>query len=174
MIDTLETFTFSCEPSTLAGDTGYGSGDFTADLLDRGIVPHIPLRASSQPESIPTWKNKTNYAHIQAQRDKKVREAKARNFVRFISSTALFKLSQKLRKRNEHLFAEAKQNHGMERARYRGFDPFQEQLYLTASVQNLKRLVSFIRRKRRQYRPNYMKKQRFVHSFHHFFHGLVI
>jgi len=145
MVDTLETYTLSDEPSTLAGDTGYGSGDFIADLLDRCIVPHIPLRASSQPEPIPAWKNKTQYTHIQAKRDKKVRQAQARNFVRFISATAQFKLSQKLRKRNEHLFAEAKQNHGMERARYRGLEPLQEQLYLTASVQNLKRLVSFMR-----------------------------
>jgi len=148
MVDTLETYTLSDEPSTLAGDTGYGSGDFIADLLDRGIIPHIPLRAGSQPEPIPTWKNKTKYAHIQAKRDKKVREAQARNFARFIASTAQFKLSQKLRKRNEHLFAEAKQNHGMGRARYRGLEPLQEQLYLTASVQNLKRLVSFMRRKK--------------------------
>ena len=148
MIDTLETYTLSCEPPTLAGDTGYGSGDFIANLLDRGITPHIPLRAGSQPEPIPTWKNRTNYAHIQAKRDKKAREVKARNFARFISSTAQFKLSQKLRKRNEHIFAEAKQNHGMERARYRGLDPLQEQLYLTASIQNLKRLVSFMKRKK--------------------------
>jgi len=148
MVDTLETYTLSDEPSTLAGDTGYGSGDFIADLLDRNIVPHIPLRASGKPESIPRWKNKTQYAHIQAKRDKKVREAKARNFARFITTTAHFKLSQTLRKRNEHIFAEAKQYHGMGRARYRGLDPLQEQLYLTASVQNLKRLVSFIRRKK--------------------------
>ena len=148
MVDTLKTYTLSDEPSTLAGDTGYGSGDFIADLLDRGIVPHIPLRAGSQPEPIPTWKNKTNYAHIKAKRDKKVREAKARNFARFITATAHFKLSQTLRKRNEHIFAEAKQYHGMGRARYRGLDPLQEQLYLTASVQNLKRLVSFLRRKK--------------------------
>jgi len=148
MVDTLETYTLSREPSTLAGDTGYGSGDFIADLLDRSIVPHIPLRAGNKPEPVPTWKNKTQYAHVRAKRDKKVREAKARNFARFISATAQFKLSQKLRKRNEHLFAEAKQNHGMERARYRGLNPLQEQLYLTASVQNLKRLVSFMRRRK--------------------------
>jgi len=148
MIETVETYTLPNEPSTLAGDTGYGSGDFIADLIDRDIVPHIPLRASSKPEAIPTWKNKTNFTHIQAKRDQKVREAKARNLARSISATVQFKLSQKLRKRNEHLFAEAKQNHGMERARYRGLDPLQEQLYLIASVQNLKRLVSFMRRKR--------------------------
>ena len=148
MVETLETYTLPDKPSTLAGDTGYGSGDFIADLLDQGIVPHIPLRASSHPEALPTWKNKTKFAHIQAKRDKKVRAAKARNLARFISATAQFKRSQKLRKRNEHLFAEAKQNHGMERARYRGLAPLQEQLFLIASVQNLKRLVSFMRRKK--------------------------
>ena len=158
MVDTLETYTLSEEPSTLAGDTGYGSGDFIADLFDRGIVPHIPLRADSEPEPIPTWKNKTNYAHIQAKRDKKVREANARNFARFISSTPDFKLSQKLRKRNEHLFAEAKQNHGMGRARYRGLDPLQEQLYLIASVQNLKRLVSFMRGKKADVKAQIFEK----------------
>lgn len=147
MIDSLETYTFSSKPSTLAGDTGYGSGDFIADLIDRDITPHIPLRAAHKPEPTPTWKNKTRNASIQAKRDKKVREAKARNFVRSLSSTFLFKLSQKLRKRSEHIFAEAKQNHGMGRARYRGLDLLQEQLYLIASIQNLKRLVSFMRRK---------------------------
>ncbi|HUT63835.1 MAG TPA: transposase, partial [Anaerolineae bacterium] len=64
------------------------------------------------------------------------------------SATAQFKLSQKLRKRNEHLFAEAKQSHGMDRARYQGLDTLQEQLYLTASVDNLKRLASFVRIKK--------------------------
>jgi transposase len=148
MIDPLETYMLPCEAPILAGDTGYGSGDFIVDLIDRGIIPHIPLRAGAQPEAIPTWKNRTKHAHIQVNRDNKVREAQARNYIRRISSTALFKLSQKLRKRNEHLFAEAKQNHGMDRARYRGLNPLQEQLYLTASVQNLKRLASFTRRKK--------------------------
>ena len=36
----------------------------------------------------------------------------------------------------------------MDRARYRGLDPLQEQLYLIASIQNLKRLVSFMRRRK--------------------------
>ena len=98
---------------------------FEDRVSDRSIVPHIPLRAGDKPGPIPAWKNKTQYAHIQAKRDKKVREAKARNFARFITATAHFKLSQTLRKRNEHIFAEAKQYHGMGRARYRGLDPLQ-------------------------------------------------
>jgi hypothetical protein len=39
------------------------------------------------------------------------------------------------------LFAEAKDNHGLARAKYRGRAKVQIQAYLTATVQNLKRLV---------------------------------
>ena len=44
----------------------------------------------------------------------------------------------------EGLFAEAKDNHGLARAKYRGRAKVQIQAYLTAMVQNLKRLVFFI------------------------------
>jgi len=43
--------------------------------------------------------------------------------------------------KSEGLFAEAKQNHGLSRARYRGRSKVQIQAYLSATVQNLKRLV---------------------------------
>ena len=146
MVDDLEVYTMPEGIQTLTADKGYGSGGFIADILDWGITPHIPLRSGEEIEPIPTWKNKTNFAHIQAKRDKKVREAKARNYARSISLTSDYRLSQKLRKRNEHIFAEAKQQHGMVRARYRGLVSLNEQLNLVATVQNLKRLVSFIRR----------------------------
>ena len=99
MVDDLETYTMPKDIQTLSADTGYGSDNFIADVLDRGIIPHIPLRADEKIEPIPTWKNKTNLAHIQAERDRKVREAKARNHARSISLTADYKLSQRLRKR---------------------------------------------------------------------------
>ena len=146
MVDDFGVYTMPEDVRTLAADKGYGSGNFIADVLDRGIIPHIPLRSGEGIESIPTWKNKTNFAHIQAERDRKVREAKARNHARSISLTSDYKLSQRLRKRSEHIFAEAKQQHGMGRARYRGLASLNEQLNLVATVQNLKRLVSFIRR----------------------------
>jgi len=149
MLDTIACYALPrCTPTILAADTGYGSSDFIADVIDRGIIPHIPLRADDAFEPIPTWKRRTTKPHIQAQRDKKVREAHARNYVRSIALTTQFTLSQKLRKRSEHLFAEAKQQHGMRRARYRGVPSLQEQLYLTATVQNLKRLVAFLKRKK--------------------------
>lgn len=164
MIDTVKTYTMPHDPQILAGDTGYGSGDFIADLLDLGIIPHIPLRANMSFEPIPTWKNRTTKHHIQVQRDKKVREALARNYARSISSTVQFKLSQKLRKRNEHLFAEAKQQHGMRRARYWGLPSLQEQLYLTAAVQNLKRLVAFLKRKKAKSQAYLIEKSLFNSS----------
>jgi transposase len=50
------------------------------------------------------------------------------------------KLSERMWKM-EGLFAEAKQNHGLARARYRGRSKVQIQAYLSAMAQNLKRLV---------------------------------
>ena len=50
------------------------------------------------------------------------------------------KLSERMWKA-EGLFAEAKQNHGLSRARYRGRSKVQIQAYLSAMAQNLKRLV---------------------------------
>ncbi len=50
------------------------------------------------------------------------------------------KLSERMWKA-EGLFAEAKQNHGLTRARYRGRSKVQIQAYLIAMAQNLKRLV---------------------------------
>jgi hypothetical protein len=50
------------------------------------------------------------------------------------------KMSERMWK-SEGLFAEAKQNHGLSRARYRGRAKVQIQAYLIAMAQNLKRLV---------------------------------
>ncbi len=44
----------------------------------------------------------------------------------------------------EGLFAEAKNNHGLKRARYRGRAKVQIQAYMIATVQNLKRLVAVV------------------------------
>ena len=132
---------------TLTSDAGYGESAFVADLLDRGITPHIPLLASPDIEPIPQWKTKTNRWHILQKRHQKVRLAYARNTARSITKTAEYLLSQKPRKRSEHVFAEGKQWHGLDRARCRGLHKLDRQLTLTASVQNLKRLVSYMKRK---------------------------
>jgi transposase len=68
----------------------------------------------------------------------------------------------------EGLFAEAKRNHGLSRARYRGLTKVQIQAYLSATVQNLKRLVAalwcwlvmrFLKRPQRRH-PNHRACQK--------------
>ena len=50
-------------------------------------------------------------------------------------------ISQKMRKRIEHLFGEAKDQMGLRRARRRGIKNMEEQCLMTAMVQNIKRIV---------------------------------
>ena len=50
-------------------------------------------------------------------------------------------ISQKMRKRIEHLFGEAKEQMGLRRAKRRGFKNMEEQCLMTAMVQNIKRIV---------------------------------
>jgi len=50
-------------------------------------------------------------------------------------------ISQKMRKRIEHLFGEAKEQMGLRRARRRGIKSMEEQCLMTAMVQNIKRIV---------------------------------
>jgi len=132
---------------TMTTDKGYGSTDFIGKTLDRGITPHIPLLAGSGYEPEPTWKRKTNNPATQRKRLQKIKDVRTRNAARTIALTAEYKLSQKLRKRVEHIFAEAKQWHGLDRARCRGLESVQQQAHITATVQNIKRLVSHCRRK---------------------------
>jgi len=147
MLDSLAASGLSKNIQTLATDKGYGSTEFITDLIDRGIAPHIPLLAVSANEPVPTWKTKTYIPERQLKRDKKVKQVLARNYVRQLTKTPEYKLSQKLRKRVEHLFAEAKICHGLGRARFRGLNAMQQQLTMTAFVQNIKRLVRFMHRK---------------------------
>lgn len=44
----------------------------------------------------------------------------------------------------EGIFAEAKQLHGLSKARYRGIEKVQIQAYMVASVQNVKRLIKHL------------------------------
>ena len=147
MLDTLAETSLSKNIHTLTADTGYGATGFITELIDRSITPHIPLLAKPGREPIPSWKTKTYIPERQAKRTQKVKEATARNLVRELIQTPGYKLSQKLRKRVEHIFAEAKICHGLRRARNRGLQAMQQQASMTATVQNIKRLVGHLRRK---------------------------
>lgn len=58
-----------------------------------------------------------------------------------VRQTQEWKISQRFRKFIEHLFAEAKELMGLRRARRRGIEQVREQCLMTATVQNIKRIV---------------------------------
>lgn len=136
-------------PEVLTGDTGYGSSKFVTEVLERDLLPHIPLLARAEPEEIPTWQRRTFDLGRKRARERKAKQAKARNRVRELTKSRGYTVSRKLRIRSEHIFAEAKGRHGLQRARRRGRRRLQDQATLTAVVQNLKRLVAFRGRKER-------------------------
>ena len=149
LLDVGEELELPNRPEILTGDTGYGETGLITALLDREIVPHIPLRARESIEDLPTWKRRTFDLGWKRDRDRKVKEARARNLVRESYRTRGYQVSRKLRIRSEHTFAEGKTLHGLDRARRRGVERVQDQATLTAVVQNLKRLVTFLGRKPR-------------------------
>ncbi len=77
-------------------------------------------------------------------RKEKLAQAVALDRAAELSDSKGYNLSRKLRHRIEHLFGEAKQSHGLRRARYQGLEKMNEQVTLTAIAQNLKRLVKFL------------------------------
>lgn len=99
-----------------------------AELLERGILPLVPILTRLESVS------------------QRVREAQARNRVRELAGTILYREAQRSRMRIEHCFAEAKEWHGLDRARGYGLDNMNVQALMTATVQNLKRLARFLRR----------------------------
>jgi hypothetical protein len=150
MLDELGETGLLANVDTLAADGGYGSTAFVTQMLDRGITPHTPLRADPAIEPVPAWKRTTTNPGHQRKRNEKVKQAQARNYVRRLAHTAAYKRSHKLRKRIEHIFAEAKVCHGLDRARCRELRAMQEQLVMTAVVQNIKRLVKYMRKNQKQ------------------------
>lgn len=135
-------------PEILSADAGYGTAEFAADVMDLGLIPHMPLQAGAAPEAVPTWKRRTFDLPAQRARRDKIRRVKAKNRVREQQKTRGYQVSRKLRIRSEHTFAEAKVCHGMGQARQRGRSKVQIQADLTGIVQNLKRLASFVGRRK--------------------------
>lgn len=135
-------------PEVISLDGGYGTGEMAAALLDRDVLPHMPLQAGPEMEPVPMWKRPTHNLPQRRSRDEKLRHARARNRVRELQKTRGYEVSRRLRPRSEHTFAEAKTQHGMDRARVRGEPRVQVQATLTGAVQNLKRLAAYRGRKR--------------------------
>jgi len=145
---------------TLSADKAYGTTDYLQALCEQGIVPLVSLRNLTL-EEVPTWKRQTNDPERQRKRLAKIQEVHIRNRAKRIQLTGSYRHLQKLRTRCEHVFAESKVAHGMDRARSRGLDCMQEQALLTAIVQNLKRLCRF-KKKRPQTGISACSKPKFV------------
>jgi transposase len=143
VLESLDELGLPNRPEILTGDKGYGSTELITELLDRNIDPHIPLLAQDVPEELPTWKRRTFDLNQKRVRQRQLKEAQARNRVREIQNTRGYTISRKLRTRSEHIFAEGKNQHGLDRARRRGRARVEDQVTLAAVVQNLKRLVTF-------------------------------
>jgi len=150
MLDTLDETEMPEPITTIGADTGYGSTEFVTETLDRGITPHVPLLANPEHEPIPTWKTKTHIPERQHKRLKKIKETNARNLVRDLYGTPAYKQSQQTRKRIEHIFAEAKNWHGLARAKSRGYDAVSQQVSLTGFILNCKRLARFMHHQTRK------------------------
>ena len=137
---------FGIDVETISADTLYGSTSMARETDKRGVTLHAPLLADEKKEQLPVYKNKTKIPRLLEKRCKKASNINLRNRQREIQKTKAYTLSQRLRIRIEHTFAEAKEHHGLRRSRYRTLCKQQEQANLTALVQNLKRLVSFTSR----------------------------
>jgi hypothetical protein len=135
-------------PEVISLDGGYGTGEMAAALLEREVLPHMPLQAGLAMEPVPEWKRPTYDLQKRRSRNERVRQARARNRVRELQQTRGYRVSRSLRTRSEHTFAEAKVLHGMDRAQVRGEARVQVQATLTGAVQNLKRLAAYRGRRR--------------------------
>jgi transposase len=132
-------------PAGLAADLGYRDGDFLADVLKRGVQPFVPLGAEPL-EEVPTYQRRTFDTERLRKRLAAQAAAKARNATRLAARTRAGKQAQRQRTRLEHLFGEAKEHHGLGRAHGRGLTRVDQQVKLTACVQNIKRLLKRRRR----------------------------
>lgn len=86
------------------------------------------------------------------------------NEARQINQTRAYRISQRMRKRIEELFGEAKEWMGLRRAKFRRRKFIREQVLMTATVQNIKRMVKLLSK------GGYIKRaqaaQRLGESFH--------
>jgi hypothetical protein len=131
----------SCKPKELAADLGYRDGDFLAETIARGIQPLVPI--GHEPlEQEPAFQRRTHNLDIARKRRQRKAAAHARNATRLATRSRRGSVAQRQRTRLEHLIGEAKEHHGLGRAHGRGLVRLDQQIKLTAAVQNLKRLVN--------------------------------
>jgi IS5 family transposase len=136
------------KPRQAAMDLGYRDSAFLAALLAMGVQPIVPLGEEAL-EAEPTWQRRTNNAVRYQQRQQARAEARARNATRLAARGRQGVGAQRQRTRLEHLIGEGKEHHGLDRADGYGVERLDQQIKLTAVVQNLKRLLTALTRRRR-------------------------
>jgi len=134
-------------PGELAADLGYRDGVFLAAVLARGVQPLVPLQDEPL-EAEPTWQRRASNPERQGQREAKLAAALARNATRLAVRGRRGAAAQRQRTRLEHLFGEGKEHHALGEAEGRGLTRVDQQVKMTASVQNLKRWACSRRRRR--------------------------
>jgi transposase len=131
-------------PEIVTADKGYGVVPFYSEVEKRGIISHIPTRNRTSETHLPTSRL-LGMKTVPFDRAKKMiahrRGITARNRVQRIKNTRGYRVSRLLRLRVEHKIGEAKECHGLRRARHRGLDKVDHQVKITAAVMNLKQLA---------------------------------
>ncbi len=130
-------------------DKAYRGAEFLAEAIKLGAKPFVPLDDLTL-MPIPVWKRRTFKLSQLRKRRNAVRLVEALNYVKLLNGHRLYSRAYALRAKIEHKFAEAKEHHGLRRARGYGLSSMRIQARMTAMVQNIKRLVSFRRKKRPQ------------------------
>jgi IS5 family transposase len=136
------------KPKQAAMDLGYRDGAFLVAMRAMGVQPLVPLGEEALEEE-PTWQRGTNNAQQYQQRQQLLAEVRARNATRLAARGRQGVVAQRQRTRLEHLIGEGKEHHGLDRADGRGVERLDQQIKLTAVVQNLKRLLCVLTRRRR-------------------------
>ena len=129
-------------------DGNYTAAEFLACLMELGCKPLVPLEAKLEP--ILAWKTRTRFINTYRNRQGRVRLIKARNGAKLLATSREYRLTYRYRIRIEHIFAEAKEHHGLGRARSYGLSCMHEQVIMTAAVQNMKRLATYAWRRGKQ------------------------
>ncbi|WP_258360367.1 transposase [Moorella sulfitireducens] len=131
------------------GDGNYTAGDFLAEVIALGYQPLVPM-GNVRLEPLPTWKRRTYNLSNYIKRKERIRIARAKNLARTLKQSREYRRTYRYRVRIERAFAEAKEHHGLDRARSYGLAAVDEQVKMTAVVQNMKHLANWIwRRKKR-------------------------
>lgn len=124
-------------------DANYTEAEFLAEVLARGMEPIVPTKTISKaPVPGPLRYRVIPLALAQSHR-RNVRKAEAAQHV--LERERPPQLAR-ARTRIERVFAEAKEHHGLRRAKGIGLEMMNIQALMTATVQNLRRLATATRR----------------------------